>query len=148
MVWILSALIMLFFKTSRKCGLLVLVAMLFSLVAGEAVIKNLVCRIRPCYVDTAIELLVNRPNSYSFPSGHTASSFTAACVIFYFFRKPGIFAVLFAALMAFSRMYLFVHFPTDILGGILLGIVSATLVIFIYKKCFEYREKRLDNILS
>ena len=144
-VWIVSALIMLFFKRTRKCGLLVLISMLICFITGELVIKNIVCRIRPCYVDTAMELLVSRPDSYSFPSGHTASSFTAASVMFYFFRKLGVFALLFAALMAFSRMYLFVHFPTDILGGILLGIMGATLVVFVYKKCFENRADRLNH---
>lgn len=144
-VWIFFALIMLFFKGTRRCGVLILAAMLFCFITGELIIKNLVCRIRPCYVDTAMQLLVSRPNSYSFPSGHTASSFTAAGVIFYFYRKPGVFAFLFAVLMAFSRMYLFVHFPTDILGGITLGIIGAALIIFIYKKCFENRRNRLIN---
>lgn len=145
MVWIASALIMLLFKRTSKCGLLMLLSMLICFITGELIIKNIVCRIRPCYIDTAMELLVSRPDSYSFPSGHTASSFTAASIIFYFFRKSGVFALLFAALMAFSRMYLFVHFPTDILGGFLLGIIGATLVVFVYKKFFENRTDRLNH---
>ena len=142
-IWIAVALCFLFSKKTRVCGVLMLCSLVLCLVTGEFIIKNLVCRIRPCYQDMAVNLLVERPDSYSFPSGHTASSFTASTTLFYFNKKLGVVALLLAGLIAFSRMYLFVHFPTDVLAGILLGIAGATVVLLIYKKFFKPKSETL-----
>ncbi|MBO5763262.1 MAG: phosphatase PAP2 family protein, partial [Lentisphaeria bacterium] len=66
-----------------------------------------------------IELLVKSPSSFSFPSGHTFAGFASAVTVFLNHKKEGAAAIVLASLIAFSRMYIFVHFPTDILGGIL-----------------------------
>ncbi|MBQ2803060.1 MAG: phosphatase PAP2 family protein [Lachnospiraceae bacterium] len=137
--WILLCLVLLAIPRTRKCGWVMACAMLLTLILGEQLLKNLVARKRPCVVDTSVELLIPRPRSYSFPSGHTANSFAPAVSLFLFYRKPGMIALLIAAVIAFSRMYLFVHYPTDILGGILLGTMDAMIVYF----CF--REKKTET---
>lgn len=144
-VWVFTAIALVFFKKTRACGALMLCALIFCLVSGELVAKNLVCRMRPCYQDMTINMLVNRPDSYSFPSGHTASSFTSASTIFYFNKKAGALALALASLIAFSRMYLFVHFPTDVLAGALLGILGAIIVVLVYRKYFDTRRKELSK---
>lgn len=133
-IWLLSAIPLLFFKKTRICGILMICAMTLAFLVGELCIKNIVCRPRPCHIDTAVQMLVNSPRSYSFPSGHTSSSFAAAAVIMYFNKKLGVLALVCAGTIAFSRMYLFVHFPSDVFAGILLGVLSALLVIYIYRK--------------
>ena len=85
------------------------------------------------------ELLIQAPTSYSFPSGHTMSSFEGAVSIFLFSRRWGAAALVMAALIAFSRMYLFVHFPTDVLVGLLLGVFHGWLV---YKLAAWWRARR------
>lgn len=143
LVWVLIAVALICFKKTRACGALILCSLVFCLVTGEFITKNIVCRMRPCYQDMTINMLVNRPVSYSFPSGHTASSFTSASTIFYFNKKAGVLALVLALLISFSRMYLFVHFPTDVLAGALLGISGAIIVLLIYRKCFFTNRKEL-----
>ena len=80
---------------------------------------------RPCQIDTSVLLKIPMPGEYSFPSGHTLHAFTAATMIFLHHKKAGVACLILAVLIAYSRMYLFVHFPTDVLAGMLLGIVVA-----------------------
>lgn len=142
LVWILGAIVLLFFKKTRRCGILMLVSMAVCFVVGNMCIKNLVQRPRPCQIDTTVPLLIPVPSEYSFPSGHTLHGFTAATIIFLHNRKAGIAALLLAAVIAFSRMYLFVHFPTDILGGLILGVLAAVLVYYVYGKVERQRKNR------
>lgn len=142
LIWILTALALLFFKKTRKCGALMLVSMAVCYVIGNLCIKNLVQRPRPCQLDTTVLLLIPVPGEYSFPSGHTLHGFTAATIVFLHNRKAGAAALLMAAVIAFSRMYLFVHFPTDILGGMILGIAVAVAVYCVYGKLSR---KKGDN---
>ena len=128
--WIVLCILLLLIPRTRKCGLTMALAMLLTLVLGNKFIKNVVARPRPCAVDSSVKLLIPFPSEYSFPSGHTSNGFAAAVSIFLFYRKPGIVALIAAGIIAFSRMYLFVHYPTDILGGILLGTLDAMLVFY------------------
>lgn len=137
MIWISIALCMLFSKKTRVCGILIICSLLFCLITGEIITKNLVCRIRPCYQDMTINMLVERPHSYSFPSGHSSSSFASATTLFLFNKKIGIPALFLASIIAFSRMYLFVHFPTDVLVGIIWGVSSSLIAFWIYKKFYD-----------
>ncbi len=143
-IWVITAVTLVFFKKTRVCGVLIICSLLLCLITGEFITKNLVCRVRPCYQDMTIPMLVNRPNSYSFPSGHTASSFTSASTIFYFNKKAGLLALVLASIIAFSRMYLFVHFPTDVLAGVLWGIASSVVVLLIYRKYFDTNNKEIS----
>lgn len=133
-VWIVIGIVMLFFKKYRRAGVTVLLGLIFGLVTGNWVIKNIVARARPCAINTAIELIIPYPSEYSFPSGHTLSSFIAATCVFLRNKKFGAATYVLASLIAFSRLYVYVHFPTDIIGGVLLGIALAHLATWIMKK--------------
>ena len=110
-------------------------ALLVDLVVCNGILKPLVHRIRPFDVKTGIELLINRPTDYSFPSGHTCASFACALVLYRILpKKYGVPAVILASLIAFSRLYVGVHYPTDVLGGMFVGIFSSCLVLWIGKK--------------
>lgn len=130
--WILIAVILLFFKKTRKCGILCLIAMAFCFIFGEVLLKNIICRVRPCNQFPDVALLISRPTSFSFPSGHSGASFAAATTIFVFNKKFGIAALCLAALIGFSRVFLFVHYPTDVIAGALLGILCAVLTFIIW----------------
>ncbi len=124
-VWILLACILLALPKTRKSGVILTAALCWDVVLCNGTLKNLVARIRPCDVNTSIQLLISKPLEYSFPSGHTAASFAAVTALFFAGRRrlAGAAAVL-AFAIAFSRLYLYVHYPTDILGGILVGIFA------------------------
>lgn len=134
LLWIGIAVVMLFFKKYRKCAISIGISLLLMELVGNVILKDLIMRDRPCWIDPTVELLLKAPSSYSFPSGHTFAGFAASVTIFLNHKKEGIAAIVVAALIAFSRMYLFVHFPTDILGGIVFGIGIAVLVYYGMKK--------------
>lgn len=123
LVWIITAFTMLFIPSYRKCGLSLIFGLAAGLVYGNLIAKNLVRRNRPCWVDGDIPLLIEIPLDFSFPSCHTMSCFAASFVIMHYDRLIAIPALIFAASVAFSRMYLYVHFPTDVVGGVLLAIL-------------------------
>ncbi len=94
-----------------------------ELLCCNVILKPLVARIRPCDVDSAVLLLIPHPGGFSFPSGHTGASFAAASALFFSRNKFGVFAFVVAALIGFSRLYLYVHYPSDVLAGALIGIM-------------------------
>ena len=130
MIWIVISLILIVSKKYRRVGVLCILALTLSTVIGEGILKNLVQRPRPFYEFTDINLLIEKPMSYSFPSGHTGSSFAVAGVIGMLIKKYRIPVFIFAGLIAFSRLYLFVHYPSDILGGIILGLTCSFIVTY------------------
>lgn len=140
-IWIIIAIILLFIKKTRKCGILMLISMALGLIIGNGIIKNVVQRQRPCWIDTNILLLIPNPTDFSFPSGHTLASFEAAVMILLHSRKWGIPAIILSILIAFSRMYLFVHFPTDILGGAILGTLISISVYYISEKIIKAKKE-------
>ncbi|MBQ8000345.1 MAG: phosphatase PAP2 family protein [Ruminococcus sp.] len=142
--WIVLALVLLVFRKTRTAGAAVLAAMLVALFVGELGFKNIICRERPCTLDPSVPLAIPAPSSYSCPSGHTGSSFAAAGGIFAFNKKLGVPALVLALIVGLSRMYLFVHFPTDVIFGIAVGLLSALTVYFIFKK-FNV-DRRLQGI--
>ena len=121
-IWIAFTLLLLLFRRTRKAGFAMAVALVLYMAAGHFFLKPLFARPRPCDVNTAITILVKRPHGHSFPSGHTASAFAAAFALCLQNRKLGVPALVLAAFIAFTRLYLYVHFPTDVLGGLVLGI--------------------------
>ncbi|EKQ52288.1 MULTISPECIES: phosphatase PAP2 family protein [unclassified Clostridium] len=133
LIWIIIALILIFNKKYRDVGIMIIASLIVTSIIGEGILKNLIQRPRPFIDIPTAHLLISKPTSYSFPSGHTASSFTAVGIIFSTLRKFRIHAIILASLIAFSRMYLFVHYPSDILGGILLGIICSKIVLKVYK---------------
>lgn len=129
-IWILLGIFLIFFKEHRILGIMILIGLLTELIFGNGLLKNFVGRARPCWIDTSIQLLIRMPKDYSFPSGHTFSSFISATLIYEYNKKWGLYAIATALVIAFSRLYLFVHFPSDVATGILLGVFFG---IIIYK---------------
>lgn len=133
-VWIAIGIVMLFFKKTRRAGAAVLIGLLLGLIVGNKGLKVLFARQRPCAINTEIELLIPYPSEFSFPSGHTLSSFVSATAIYLRNKKWGVAAFVLASLIAFSRLYLYVHFPTDILGGIVVGVILAHVAYWLCQK--------------
>ena len=121
-IWIITAIVLLCFKKTRRAGACLGVALVFVAIVGNVVLKNIFARTRP-FIEANMPIIINPPGGFSFPSGHTGSSFAAATVLSEFYKKWAALFYIVASLIAFSRMYLYVHYPSDILGGIMLGVV-------------------------
>ncbi len=132
-VWVVAAIAMLFFRNTRKCGIQMLLASLICACLNEYVLRDFFARMRPCQVDMSVATLISRPAGFSFPSGHTSHSFTAAMILYLNHRQVGKPALVFAGIIGFSRMYLFVHYLTDVLGGVMLGLLVAFGVYYIWR---------------
>ena len=123
--WMVCAGVLLFTKKYRRIGIGMAIAMAMGLLVCNIILKPAVGRIRPYDLQenlgVTINLLIEKQHDFSFPSGHTIASFEACTVILLGSRKLGIPATLLAILIAFSRLYLYVHYPTDVIASIILG---------------------------
>ncbi|MBZ9608762.1 phosphatase PAP2 family protein [Clostridium estertheticum] len=136
-IWIIMAIALMVNKKYRKIGFMALLALLLSAILGEVILKNVVQRIRPSADIPAVDLLIVKPLSYSFPSGHTTSSFAVAGVLAKHFKNYALEIFSLAALIAFSRLYLYVHYPTDVLGGVLLGLICSGIIVYLFNGISE-----------
>lgn len=137
-IWILLSVLLLCKKDTQRTGVLCVLALLGSLFFNNMILKNLVGRLRPFDRYEDIIPLIMRPGGFSFPSGHTSSSFAAAGVLYA--KLPGrygVLAIVFAALIAFSRLYVGVHYPSDVLAGMATGLVIAVVVCAAEQKFFQ-----------
>ncbi len=132
-IWILLAVVLLCIPKTRRVGLTMGLALIIGYLVGNLFLKNVVARVRP-YDVAQVPILVERLKDFAFPSGHTLSSFEAATVLFLYHRRWGVVALGLATVIAFSRLYLFVHYPTDVLGGILLGVAVAFTAYWLMNK--------------
>ena len=123
LVWIILSIGLVIPKKTRKLGFVMIIALVLNGIICNIILKPMLARIRPFDVNTSIKLLINKPRDFSFPSGHTSASFTAASVLF--FRRSKLFvpSLILATLIGFSRLYLYVHYASDVVGGIIMGIV-------------------------
>lgn len=150
--WIAAALVLMFLPKYRKAGFSMGAALLMGLLICNLILKPLVARIRPYdyqleHFGVVIDLLIATPHDFSFPSGHTIASFEAATALLIHDRKLGIPAMTIAVLVAFSRLYLYVHYPTDVIASVILGIGLAFLGASLVKKGFEkYESMKLKKI--
>ena len=127
-IWIVLSIVLLLIPKTRKSGAVMVVALVVDVLLCNIVLKNLVARTRPYDVNTGVHLLVAKLHDYSFPSGHTAASFASVTALYLAGEKKlWKFALVLACLIAISRLYLYVHYPTDVLGGILFGVISGYL---------------------
>ena len=137
-IWIALGLIMLIPKKTRKCGIMVLAALLVMLITNNIILKNLIARARPyaTYPELIEDLIgiIHVPSSYSFPSGHTVSAMSVAFTVLTQHKKLGSIVLVFAILMGLSRLYVGVHFPTDVYGGMIVGALIALFVYWAEKK--------------
>lgn len=145
-IWILISLGLLCSKKTRKLGWICGISLLLMLLVTNGIIKPLVARQRPYEAIEALQALVPPPHGSSFPSGHTASAFAVAIVLFRNMKKQfgGCFLAL-AILISLSRIYVGVHYPTDVLGGLLLGIICAFLAQCLYEFLAKLHHHRNGN---
>lgn len=134
-IWILICLCLLATKKTRHIGVFLAIALVLDYLIGNLTLKHLINRTRP-YIAYNIPIIIKAPFESSFPSGHALSSFTAAFVIFKFHKNWGISALILAILIAFSRIYLFVHYPSDILAGFIIAFFVIFLANKIYTKYY------------
>ena len=140
-IWAALTAVLLVFRRTRRVGCVLAAALLVDAVLCNLILKPLVARIRPCDILADVQLLISRPDEFSFPSGHTAASFASVTALWLAGKKQWALAALpLGVLIAFSRMYLFVHYPTDIIGGVLVGVgcgwIGAKLVEMFWQKNF------------
>lgn len=127
-IWILLTLGLLLFKKTRKAGIVSALALIFSLLINNVWLKNMVARTRPYEVLDRLKLMIEKQHDFSFPSGHSGASFASAFALWKTLpKKWGIAALVLASLIALSRLYVGVHYPSDVLGGILTGILCGFL---------------------
>ncbi|MBR7089313.1 MAG: phosphatase PAP2 family protein [Lachnospiraceae bacterium] len=147
--WILIAIVMLFFKKTRPLGIMAGIALVFSVLINNVLIKPNVGRIRPYEVVDGLKLLIERQHDPSFPSGHSGASFAAAVVFLVKGpKKIGIPAIIMAALIAFSRLYVGVHYPTDVICGIITGTCCALISFMIWSIVEKKASPKLAGILA
>lgn len=132
-IWILISFALLISRKHRKTGIILIMAMVIDAVLCNGIIKPLIGRMRPFEWNADITLLITPPKDASFPSGHTAISFAVVMVLYLRKERYWYLALILAILIAFSRMYLYVHFPTDILGGCVLGVLCGVIAGGLYR---------------
>lgn len=158
-IFIVLGLALLFTKKNRKAGLAVVVALLVMLLCNDLFLKEIFARPRPFnLLETDPEKyafwgknyiypeLISKPTSFSFPSGHTASAFAAAVALLWHNRKLGVPVTVFAALMGFSRIYVEVHYCTDVIAGVVSGTICAFIAVVIVKFLFPVVDRGFDNL--
>ena len=138
-LWIALTILLALKKSTRKTAAALAIALMLCLVSGNLLLKPLVGRIRPFHAQELVTLLIETPTDYSFPSGHTAASFAAVFALKTAgspLWKP---ALAVAIVIAFSRLYLYVHWPSDVLAGALLGAAVGWEGAKIVEKALEKR---------
>ncbi|MEG0035930.1 MAG: phosphatase PAP2 family protein [Oscillospiraceae bacterium] len=140
-IWILAGLILLIPKKTRRGGFDLLICLMITAVLNNLLIKELVSRLRPYDTIAALSILVEPEASFSFPSGHASASLAAALALTLAFGKKGAFAYIPAVLIAISRCYVGVHYPTDIFAGMAVGTIVALLTY-----CLLHRFVKTDFI--
>lgn len=133
-IWIIIALVLLFFKNHRKTGITMIIGLVLGLLIGNLFLKNVVGRLRPFEIQEGVKLLIKAPKDPSFPSGHTLASVTSATILFLNYKKRAIIFIVLAIFIALSRLYLYVHFPSDVIAGAILGVFIGNLSVRLNKK--------------
>lgn len=131
-IWIILGLTLFIRKSSRKYGILMLFSLIIGAIIGNLILKNIFDRNRP-FIELALNPFISPPYGYSFPSGHSLSSFIGSTFIFKVNRKFGVLTYILAILIAISRVILMVHYPSDVIIGGIIGIIISNLVFSLYK---------------
>lgn len=133
LIWIATGLLLLGMPGYRKSGILFLSVLTVTAIINNLILKSIFMRKRPCDLFQRVPLLIKRPHGSSFPSGHTAVSFACAAALCVICLPVGIAAMCLASIIGFTRVYFFVHFPTDVFFGIISGLFIATISIFVFQ---------------
>lgn len=142
--WIVLAIVLLFRPSTRKAGFLSLLSMGTGALITNLLLKPMVARTRPYEAIPDVILLIGRQHDYSFPSGHTCASFACALILWKMFPgKKGIFAVILAVCIAFSRLYVGVHYPSDVLGGFFVGWFSSMFIYWLNQRMEQQKRKEV-----
>lgn len=124
-VWMVLGVVLISLKSTRAVGYEIFVALTLELLICNIFVKRISKRARPFTKNDEVNLLINPPKDYSFPSGHTLCAFMCATIIAAHIFWVGVILFVVAVLVAFSRMYLYVHYPSDVFVGALIGIFIA-----------------------
>lgn len=134
--WIVLSLVLCIFPRTRRIGVMSLFSLALCALVTNVCLKNLIARPRPYTQIPGLEILIDPQKDWSFPSGHTTASFAAACS--YMRGSPkkiyGVPAIVLALLIAFSRLYVGVHYPSDVLGGLIIGVTGSWIVYYLYRR--------------
>lgn len=148
-LWIGLTLVLLVLRKTRRLGVRCAVAIIVGFVVTNLIIKNLVARVRPYELIQGLECIVPKADDWSFPSGHTTNSFACAWVLFRETpKKCGVPALILAILIAFSRLYVGIHYPTDVLAGIVFGIASACFSLWCVPKLERKFRRQAQKLYS
>ena len=133
LLWIGISILFILRHESRKTGIILICSLLMTTILGEGIIKHIVKRKRPFIkMNICDQLIIGTPSTYSFPSGHTASSFAASAVFLAINSRISIIIVLIATLIGFSRIYLKVHYVSDVIGGAVLGLLCGSITVYLF----------------
>ena len=138
-IWIVLGILMLIYKPSRGNGFLLLLSLLFTHLTNDYIVKALVDRARPFETLPELGYIGDIPGGSSFPSGHTATAFGSAFMLKHCQSRLGNPALVFAVLMGLSRVFLAVHYPTDVMAGMIWGLIISTIVWKICRRVFHLR---------
>lgn len=133
-VWIALCVVLLLFRSTRRGGVELALSLAVTAILCNLVLKPIIARERPFLTMEELELIVPALTSYSFPSGHASSSMAAAMSLTLAYGRRGAWAFLLAGLIAFSRMYVGIHYPSDVLAGALLGCAVAWAVHGVWRR--------------
>ncbi|MEA4920832.1 MAG: phosphatase PAP2 family protein [Clostridiaceae bacterium] len=137
-IFILLSLLLLLYKPTRKAGIVCITALVLDFIILNGCIKPLVGRIRPYDLNQAVKIIVKAPHDFSFPSGHTGIAFAFAAGVSVLGKKAHTAALWLACIMGLSRLYLYVHYPTDVLAGAIVGTCCGMISLFFWKNKLEH----------
>lgn len=123
-IWLIGSAVLLVIPKTRKTGAAMVASLVMEVICCNIILKPLVGRIRPCDVNESVQLLIARPTDFSFPSGHTGASFAATSALLFSKNRLWIPAMVLSVLIAFSRLYLYVHYPSDVIAGAMIGMIT------------------------
>ncbi len=142
---IIISVVLISIKRTRKCGIVMVLSIAMGFIIVNLGLKPLIARVRPYDAYPLYELLINAQSDFSFPSGHTLVAFECAMSLAMYYKKLALPSLIIASLVGFSRLYLYVHYPTDVLCSVLLGIVFAFVSKLITEKCLQKNHSLSDR---
>ena len=138
-IWIVMAIALMLDKQYRTIGNSIIITLIISTIVGEGIVKQIVRRVRPCNKQNNVGQLSLKPISYSFPSGHTLSSFAVAEMLSMYFIQYKLIFMSIAFFIALSRLYLYVHYPTDVIAGIIIGLLCSKMIFIVLKEGYIHK---------